>query len=131
MNCLSVALVLHLASLHTPSGFENANYGAGMECRITKDIAMEVGGYRNSYGKSSAYVAGEYRHTFANDWAVGAAIGIATGYPEYTKYAGVTPIGGVTLHTPQWNGYGARLLFGPKTHEDGAHVLHLMLTKEL
>ncbi len=126
MNCLSVALVVHLASLHAPSNFENANYGAGMECRITKEIAAEVGVYRNSYGKESAYVAGEYRHTFANDWAVGAAIGIATGYP-----AGNVPIGGLTVHTPQWNGWGARLLAGPKVHTDGAHVVHFMLTKEL
>jgi hypothetical protein len=126
MNCLSVAIVLHLASLHSPSGFDNANYGAGLECRITKEIGAEVGVYRNSYGQGSAYVAGEYRHTFANNWAVGAAIGIATNYPE-----GTIPIGGLTLHTPTVNGWGGRALFGPKARAHGAHVLHFMITKEL
>jgi hypothetical protein len=126
MNCLSVALVVHLASIHAPSGFENANYGAGMECRITREIAAEVGGYRNSYGRGSAYVAGGYRYTIDSQWAIGAAIGIATGYPD-----GTIPIGGVSLHTPTVNGWGARLLAGPKVHQGGAHVLHLMVTKEL
>jgi hypothetical protein len=126
MNCYSVALVLHLASLHAPSGFDNANYGAGLECRMTKEWSAEMGGYRNSYGQGSAYVAGGYRHTFANQWAVGAAIGIATGYPD-----GTIPVGGVTLHTPSVNGWGARALFGPKVRTSGGHVLHFMITKEL
>jgi hypothetical protein len=126
MGCLSVALVLHLLSAHSEPGFENANVGAGLECRITKELSAEMGGYRNSYGRGSAYVAGGYRHTFDSQWAIGAAIGIATGYPD-----GTIPIGGVSLHTPTVNGWGARLLAGPKVHQGGAHVLHLMITKEL
>jgi hypothetical protein len=126
MLCYSVALVLHLASVHVGADLDNANYGAGLECRVTKAIAVESGIYRNSYGDRSSYVVGEYRHTFENEWAIGAAAGIATGYPR-----GNIPIGGVTLHTPQYQGWGARLLAGPKVHEGGAHVLHLMITKEL
>jgi hypothetical protein len=119
------AVVLHIASWHSEPGFDNKNYGVGAECRITESMSLEAGVYRNSYGRESAYVAGEYRLLLGN-WAVGAAIGIATNYPE-----GTIPIGGLTLHTPEVNGWGGRLLFGPKVYSNGGHVLHFMITKEL
>ena len=124
-NCHAMTLVLHLVSAHSPSDFDNANYGAGLECRVDS-WAVEAGGYRNSYGRGSAYLAGGYWYALDSGWAVGLALGVATNYPE-----GMVPVGGITLHTPEWEGWGARLMVGPKVHEHGAHVAHLMLTRKL
>ncbi len=122
----AVAVVIHLASMHSEPGFNNDNYGIGASCRVTDSISIDAGIYRNSYAKASSYVAGEYRWNFGG-WGVGVAAGVATGYP----YGKLVPVGGLTLHTPAVEGWGGSFLLGPKAHSDGATVIHFMITKEL
>ncbi len=123
----AVAVVIHLASIHSQPGFNNANYGIGASCRVTDSISVDAGVYKNSFDKSSAYLAGEYRWNY-REWAVGVVLGAATGYPYG---GGVVPVGGLVLHTPSIDGWSGAFLLGPKGHSNGAHVLHFMIAKEL
>ncbi len=120
----AVAVVIHLASIHSEPGFNNDNYGIGASCRITDSISIDAGIYKNSYSRPSVYAAGEYRYNFDNQWALGATLGVASNYP----YGSV--IGGVTVHTPSWHGWSAGAVIGPKIHEDGAAFIHLTIAKE-
>jgi len=133
MNLCSAAfaVVLHIGSFHTEPGFDNSNYGVGLQCRLNQSWSLETGVYNNSHSRTSAYIGGEYRYTFSNEWAIGFAGGIASNYPRGSEFAGLIPIAGITAHTPQWNGFGASAIFGPKVYKDGSHVFHFMITKEL
>ena len=122
----AVAVVLHLASVHSAPGFNNANYGLGAQCRISEHVSVEAGVYRNSYDRTSPYVVGELRTATWHGWSAGVAVGSAANYPR-----GVIPVGGLTLHSPAISGWSLSAIAGPKVYEGGAAVLHFMLVKSL
>lgn len=119
MSCLALALTLHLASFHTDPGFNNANYGAGLDCRVTEAVTLSVGGYRNSYFHNSAYATAAIEQ--GGKFRYGLMAGVASGYPDHK----VQPLGGVTL------GYNlgpatVRVLFLPAAIKRSG-MAHLML----
>ena len=70
-------------SLHDQSGFNEINYGAGLEQGITDRWTVAGGWYRNSDYRGSAYVYGRYAFYKKNAWDIGVAIGAVTGYEPY------------------------------------------------
>lgn len=103
--CAALALTLHLVSWHTDPGFENGNYGLGLECAVDENATLSAGAYRNSFGRTSAYAmvgietAGKLR--------TGVAVGVATNYPD-----GTIAMGGFTL-AYDFGPATARVLFAP------------------
>jgi len=77
MNCLDIAaLGLHLASLHTQPGYNDANPGGYVET----GCGIVVGAYYNSYRKPSVQIAwrGE-----PDKIPIFVEMGVVTGYPGH------------------------------------------------
>jgi hypothetical protein len=72
------------ASVHTKSGFNGFNYGAGIEQTITDRWTVAGGWYRNSEYRGSAYGYARYSVYKNGLWDIGVAGGLVTGYEPYT-----------------------------------------------
>lgn len=64
-----------------PGGKPNErNWGGGLEARFAHDLGLQVGGYRNTYGRGTAYAIGMWQPVTAGPLAAGGFLGAATGY---------------------------------------------------
>jgi hypothetical protein len=70
-------------SLHDQSGFNEINYGAGLEQGITDRWTIAGGWYYNSDYRGSTYAYGRYAFYKKNAWDIGVAMGAVTGYEPY------------------------------------------------
>lgn len=80
--CLGFAVVdcraetsvgVHLGSVHVPAKDYQRNLNVGLYLRVD---SWSVGGYRNTLGRNTFYVAGHY----PLGYGFGASLGLATGY---------------------------------------------------
>jgi len=90
-----VSLFLNLASAetyvqinglssHDRSGYNEFNYGGGIEQTVNQDWSIAGGWYRNSEYRGSTYAYGRYS-VYKNDpWNIGIGIGAVTGYHRMT-----------------------------------------------
>jgi len=67
-------------SLHDRSGYNEFNYGAGLEHGINDRWSLAGGWYYNSESRGSAYVYGRYAVYKKDSWDIGVAVGAVTGY---------------------------------------------------
>ena len=67
-------------SLHDRSGYNEFNYGAGLEQGINDRWTVAAGWYRNSEYSGSTYVYGRYAVYKKDSWDIGIAVGAVTGY---------------------------------------------------
>jgi len=88
-------------------GYEENNWGVGVEENVTDTIKAHVGVYRNSFARHSAYVLGSYSPIKYGRWSVGLAIGPATGYIHSVDVIG----GGVVMK--EWKHVGFNILIHP------------------
>ena len=102
------------ASLHDQSGYNQFNYGLGVEKTISKDWNIAAGWYRNSEYRGSAYVYGRYSLYQSGAMDLGVGVGIITGY----RRAAVMPM----AFPEACYGYICAL-FVPKIENTGANVL--------
>lgn len=90
---LALVLCLHLSissaqtylqvngvSAHDRPGYNEFNYGAGLEQGITDRISVAGGWYCNSEYTGSAYAYGRYAIYKKDRWDIGLAVGAVTGY---------------------------------------------------
>ena len=71
-----------------------ANWGAGLEFR-REDLALQVGGYRNSFGRNTAYLIGMWQPIKSGPASAGAFLGAATGYQNDDRCgSSVCPVAG-------------------------------------
>ena len=102
------------ASLHDRSGYNQFNYGLGIEKTMSKDWNMAAGWYRNSEYRGSAYAYGRYSFYQSGAVNLGVGVGIVTGY----RRASVLPM----AFPEACYGYVCAL-FVPKIENTGANVL--------
>ena len=67
-------------SVHDRSGYNEFNYGAGVEQGITDRWTVAAGWYRNSEYSGSTYAYGRYTLYKKYSWDIGVAVGAVTGY---------------------------------------------------
>ena len=78
--CTSIVLAVHLFSHHAQHGFNNNNFGAGVECRQSYDFSIAVGDYYNSYRTNTVYAGVIYEPIHVGNLSVGGALAAASGY---------------------------------------------------
>ena len=67
-------------SAHDRTGYNEFNYGAGLEQGITDRWTVAAGWYRNSEYSGSTYAYGRYAFYKKGKWDIGVAVGAVTGY---------------------------------------------------
>jgi hypothetical protein len=105
-------------SLHDQSGYNEFNYGAGLEQGITDRISVAGGWYYNSEYRDSIYAYGRYTVYQQNAWNIGIALGAVTGYQR----ARVVP-----MAFPEVCYGWVCSLFAPRVEATGANVIGLRL----
>lgn len=71
-------------SAHDRAGYNEFNYGAGLEQGITDRWTVAGGWYRNSEYSDSTYAYGRYAVYKKHSWDIGIAVGAVTGYQRAT-----------------------------------------------
>ena len=72
-------LQINGASIHDKPGYNQFNYGAGIEQTVSKNWNVAGGWYRNSEYRGSAYAYGRYS-VYRGSWDLGIGVGAVTGY---------------------------------------------------
>ena len=72
------------ASVHTKSGFNEFNYGAGIEHAVAERWTVAGGWYRNSEYRGSTYGYARYAVYKNGSWDIGVGVGAVTGYNSYS-----------------------------------------------
>lgn len=67
-------------SVHSKPGYNDFNYGLGIEQTVTDNWNIAAGWYRNSEYNSSAYAYGRYSFYRNGLWDFGVGVGAVTGY---------------------------------------------------
>jgi hypothetical protein len=111
-------LQLNGASIHTKTGFNGFNYGAGVEQTVSENWTVAGGWYRNSDYRGSAYAYARYSVYKEGLWDIGVGAGLATGYEPYT----VAP----TMFPEVCYGYLCAIAL-PQVRSTGASALALHL----
>ena len=79
-------LIVPVFTAHTnDTGFNNNNYGLGVEVQLDSTSYSIVAVDKNSYNKSSVYFSANYRKVIKRDFALFAGVTIATGYDELSS----------------------------------------------
>jgi hypothetical protein len=78
-------------SVHNRPGFNEFNYGAGIEQTITDRWSVAGGWFRNSEYRGSAYAYGRYAVYKNKSWDIGVGAGLVTGYESYTVAPSLFP----------------------------------------
>ena len=73
-------LQINGASLHSKPGYNQFNYGLGLEQTISDNWNVAGGWYRNSEYNGSAYAYGRYSFYRNGSWDLGVGVGVVTGY---------------------------------------------------
>jgi hypothetical protein len=76
MDCLPQ---VHVVAIHAEHGYRSEIPGLGALCR-KGDFLAGAGAYRNSLGKSTAYIAGGWQPLTYGSVRAGVIVGLATGY---------------------------------------------------
>lgn len=105
-------------SAHDRSGYNDFNWGAGLEQGITDSWTLAGGWYRNSEYSGSTYAYGRYAVYKKDSWDIGVALGAVTGYQRAT----VLP-----MAFPEVCYSWACALFAPRVEATGANVIGLRL----
>ena len=71
------------ASIHDKPGYNQFNYGAGLEQTITENWSLAGGWYRNSEYRGSSYGYARYSVYKNGPWDLGIGAGLVTGYNSY------------------------------------------------
>lgn len=81
-------LQINGVSMHDKPGYNQFNYGIGVEQTVSDNWNIAAGWYRNSEYRGSAYAYGRYSVYRDGVWDLGIGIGAVTGYSSYR----VTPM---------------------------------------
>jgi len=105
-------------SVHDRAGFNELNYGTGIETSVSDRSSVAGGWYYNSERRGSTYVYGRYAVYKKDSWDIGIAVGAVTGYQR----AAVVP-----MAFPEMCYAWACAMFAPQVESTGANVVGLRL----
>lgn len=92
-------------------GFNEKNFGIGLEYEFNKDWSLAVGQYKNSIDRTSHYAAVAYTPFHAGNFSFGAAAGTVDGY--YFRNGGFIPMA-MPMATYETKHFGVNALYVPK-----------------
>jgi hypothetical protein len=78
-------------SVHNRPGFNEFNYGAGIEHAVAERWTVAGGWFRNSEYRGSAYAYARYAVYKDGPWDIGVGAGLVTGYESYTVAPSLFP----------------------------------------
>lgn len=116
--CAETIIQLNGASLHDQPGYNQFNYGGGIEQSITNRWSLAGGWYYNSEYRGSTYTYTRYAIYKKNNWDIGIAAGAVTGYQR----ANVLP-----MAFPEACYKVACMLVAPRLESTGANVVGFRL----
>ena len=105
-------------SVHDRPGYNEFNYGAGVEHTLNQNWTLAGGWYHNSEYRGSVYAYGRYALYKRDSWDIGVAAGAVTGYQR----AAVIP-----MAFPEVCYAWACAMFAPQVESTGANVVGLRL----
>jgi hypothetical protein len=73
-------LQINGASIHDKPGYNQFNYGGGIEQTVSENWSVAGGWYRNSEYRGSTYAYGRYAIYKKDSWDIGIGVGAITGY---------------------------------------------------
>jgi len=111
-------LQINGVSAHDRPGYNEFNYGAGIEHVLEKNWNVAGGWYRNSEYRGSGYAYGRYAVYRKGYWDIGLAMGVVTGY----RRAAVVP-----MAFPEVCYGWVCGLFAPRVENTGANVVGVRL----
>jgi hypothetical protein len=107
------------------------NWGGGIEARFKRDLAVQVGGYRNTYGHGTAYAIGIWQPLTDKRMSAGGFVGAATGYKSDPGCASdVCPIAGFLI-TVANERFGFNVMVVPALSNTHTNVFGLQLKVKL
>lgn len=62
-------------------GYNESNYGLGVEYQFRPDTSVMVGSFYNSVRRDTHYAAVNWQPLALGDWKLGVAVGVMNGYP--------------------------------------------------
>jgi len=78
-------------SVHNKPGFNDFNYGAGIEQSVSDRWSLAGGWFRNSEYRGSTYGYARYAVYKNGPWDIGIGAGLVTGYDAYTVAPSLFP----------------------------------------
>ena len=76
-------LVFTIGSRHHKRGYNEHNWGVGIEHGVTDNWRAVAGTYRNSFYRQTLYAGAIYLPLRVGDWRVGAAASLVSGYVQH------------------------------------------------
>lgn len=98
-------LVITIGSRHHKRGYNERNWGIGIERKISDNWRMGAGTYRNSYYRQTLYAGVTYAPLRFGDWHLGGTALLVTGYESRPV---VVPFPSISYEQKEWG-----LNFGP------------------
>lgn len=125
--CAQTDVVIHTVSHHfqdrgNGKAWNEANTGIGVRHETSENTSVQVGVYRNSIDRTSAYVVGDWTPIGVGPVRVGAFAGAATGYERFK----VAPVGGLVARV-MGERYGVTFRAAPKVSGYSAAVVTVEL----
>jgi hypothetical protein len=105
-------------------GYNESNFGLGLEYRLNPDVSVMAGSYYNSIRRTTTYATANWQPYRLGDFKVGASIGVMDGYPAIAR--GGTFFVAVPMATYEGQRFGFNVGVIPSTKNvDGAIILQL------
>lgn len=108
-----------LYSIHfQDKGYNNDNWGVGLEYRYSDSQSIAVGGFNNSDSKTSHYLSWYWQPFAIGPVKLGATFGALDGYPDY--HDGGWFLAAIPAATYEGNRFGLNVLLVP-SYKDKLH----------
>lgn len=121
---LAETIGIHAGSKHSKSGFNDFNPGAYLIFDKSTDsgTGLTIGGYRNSYRKSSIYAGYTKKINLASGVNLSIQGGIISGYKSIYGYH-LMPMIAPSMTFEVTDDISARIFYIPKMTKNGVHVV--------
>lgn len=105
-------------------GYNESNFGLGVEYRLNPDVSVMAGSYYNSIRRTTTYATANWQPWRIGDFKIGASVGVMDGYPAISR--GGTFFVAVPMATYEGKRLGFNLGVIPSTKNvDGALIFQI------
>lgn len=105
-------------------GYNESNFGLGLEYRFNEELSVMGGSYYNSIRRTTTYATVNWQPYHVGEFKIGASVGVMDGYPSIAR--GGTFFVAVPMATYEGKRFGFNVGIIPSTgNVDGAIILQL------